>query len=105
MSAAAGRDHDPQQREGQLNRRNALFTAMITTLGTLGGALIGALVTAHSGTVINILGGQAAPTPTASQSPNPATRASGALLGQYYLTLPANRWAVLAENATRSAEV
>lgn len=71
MSAASGRHHDPQQREGRLNRRNALFTAMITALGTLGGALVGAVVTAHSSTVTNIFGGQAAPSKTVAATPRP----------------------------------
>ena len=57
-------DIDPREREGRRNRRVTLFGVLLTGLFGITGALIGAVATAHNGTVIEVFGGKPAPTKT-----------------------------------------
>lgn len=63
--------NDPQRREGRLNRRNSTMGIAANMIAIIAAALIGAYATAHSKTVIDVLGGKPAPTVTVTETAGP----------------------------------
>src|SRR5450755_3872652 len=75
MGATDQRDRDPQAREGRLNRRVSMTGIVVNGVTVIAAAFIAALATAHSTTIITVLGGKPAKTVTVPASP-PVTSAS-----------------------------
>jgi hypothetical protein len=69
MGATDQRDRDSQAREGRLNRRVSMTGIVVNGATVIAAAFIAALATAHSTTIITVLGGKSAKTATVPASP------------------------------------